>query len=55
LDRSSITANGFDTDRAFMLVEVADDQMYFEAVSRAGKVVDSGVIQRQQVASATKP
>jgi hypothetical protein len=55
LDRSSITANGFDADRAFMLVEVADDQMYFEAVSRTGKVVDSGVIQRQQVASATKP
>jgi predicted phosphodiesterase len=55
LDRSNITANGFDTDRAFMLVEVADDQMYFEAVSRTGKVVDSGVIQRQQAASAAKP
>ena len=55
LDRSDITANGFDSDRAFMLVEVADDQMYFEAVSRAGKVVDSGVIQRQQAASAAKP
>nr|MDP9146665.1 metallophosphoesterase [Acidobacteriota bacterium] len=50
LDRSSITANGFDTDRAFMLVEVAGDQMFFETVSRAGKVVDSGVIQRQQTA-----
>ncbi|HEV7511709.1 MAG TPA: metallophosphoesterase [Candidatus Acidoferrum sp.] len=55
LDRSSITANGFDTDQAFMLVEVADDQMYFEAVSRTGKVVDSGVIQRQQAATAAKP
>src|ERR1700675_1007999 len=55
LERSNITANGFDSDRAFMLVEVADDQMYFEAVSRAGKVVDSGVIQRQQAASAAKP
>jgi 3',5'-cyclic AMP phosphodiesterase CpdA len=55
LDRSNITAAGFDTDRAFMLVEVADDQMYFETVSRTGKVVDSGVIQRQQAASAAKP
>src|ERR1700731_4693333 len=55
LERSSITAAGFDTDRAFMLVEIAEDQMYFETVSRTGTVVDSGVIQRQQAASATKP
>src|ERR1700675_1393534 len=51
LERSSITAAGFDTDRAFMMVEIADDQMYFETVSRTGTVVDSGVIQRQQAAS----
>jgi hypothetical protein len=55
LERSSITANGFDTDRAFMLVEIAADQMYFETVSRTGNVVDSGVIQRQQAAAAAKP
>jgi predicted MPP superfamily phosphohydrolase len=55
LERSSITAAGFDTDRAFMLVEIAEDQMYFETVSRTGTVVDSGVIQRQQAASAAKP
>ncbi|MDQ1407341.1 MAG: hypothetical protein QOG55_2970 [Acidobacteriaceae bacterium] len=55
LDRSSITAAGFDTDRAFMMVEIADDQMYFETVSRTGTVVDSGVIQRQQAASVAKP
>jgi 3',5'-cyclic AMP phosphodiesterase CpdA len=52
LDRSNITANGFDTDRAFMLVEIAGDQMYFEAVSRTGKVVDSGMIDRQPAAAA---
>ncbi len=55
LDRSSITANGFDSDRAFLLVEVAGDQMYFEAVSRLGKVVDSGVIQRQQTVQQAAP
>jgi hypothetical protein len=48
LDRSSITANGFDTDQAFMMIEIADNEMYFETVSRTGKTVDSGVIQRQQ-------
>jgi 3',5'-cyclic AMP phosphodiesterase CpdA len=51
LDRSSITANGFDSDRSFLLVEVTSDQMYFEAVTRTGKVVDSGVITRQQAAA----
>jgi 3',5'-cyclic AMP phosphodiesterase CpdA len=52
LDRSSITANGFDSDQAFMMVEIADDDMYFETVSRTGKTVDSGVIHRQQAAAA---
>jgi 3',5'-cyclic AMP phosphodiesterase CpdA len=51
LDRSRITAAGFDTDRAFMLVEIAGDEMYFETVSRTGKTVDSGVIRRQQAAA----
>lgn len=54
LDRSSITANGFDTDQAFMLVEIAGDEMYFETVSRMGKTVDSGIIHRQ-LAAAAKP
>jgi 3',5'-cyclic AMP phosphodiesterase CpdA len=54
LDRSDITAAGFDTDRAFLLIEIADDQMYFEAVSRTGKVVDTGTIQRQQSINPSK-
>ena len=44
---SDITAKGFDTDRAFMVVEIAGDKMYFNAVSRLGEVVDSGVIERR--------
>jgi len=44
---SDITAKGFDTDRAFMVVEIAGDRMYFNAVSRLGEVVDSGVIARR--------
>jgi predicted MPP superfamily phosphohydrolase len=54
LDRSDITAAGFDTDRAFLLIEIADDQLYFEAVSRTGKVVDTGTIQRQQSINPSK-
>jgi hypothetical protein len=46
------TARGFDSDRHFMLVEIDRDRMYFQAVSRPGRVVDSGVIQRDPPASA---
>lgn len=46
------TAKGFDTDQAFAMVEIADDEMYFQAVSRTGQTVDSGVIQRQPKAAA---
>jgi hypothetical protein len=31
-----------------MLVEVADDQMYFQVITRTGETVDSGVLSRQQ-------
>lgn len=44
---SNITAKGFDTDQAFMAVEISGDRMYFNAISRLGKVVDSGVIERR--------
>ena len=46
LARSAITAKGFDTDRSFMMIEIAGDDMYFQTTSRTGVVVDSGVIQR---------
>lgn len=46
LRHSPDVAKGFDTDRAFLLVEIAGDQMYFQAVSRTGETVDSGVIDR---------
>lgn len=46
LSRSPITAKGFDTDRSFMMIEVAGDDLYFQATSRLGAVVDSGIIHR---------
>ena len=45
---SPITAAGNDTDLVFLAAEIAGDQMHFNAVSRTGVVVDSGVIQRRQ-------
>jgi predicted MPP superfamily phosphohydrolase len=44
---SSMTAAYFDQDQSFMLVEIAGDEMFFQAVSRTGTTVDSGTIRRQ--------
>jgi predicted phosphodiesterase len=51
-DNSGITARGFDTDRSFTLIEIVEDQMFFETISRVGQVVDSGAIVRREVAVA---
>jgi 3',5'-cyclic AMP phosphodiesterase CpdA len=44
---SNQTAAAFDQDQSFMVVEVSGSEMFFEAISRTGKTVDSGVIRRQ--------
>ena len=49
------TAAFFDQDQSFMLVEIAGDEMYFETISRTGKTVDSGTIQRQAKTSQNSP
>ena len=49
IDKSTgLTALGFDTDRAFLVAEIIDDQLYFNAISRTGAVIDSGVIERRK-------
>ena len=40
------TAAFFDQDLSFMLLEVIGTNLHFQAVSRTGKTVDSGVIER---------
>ncbi len=46
LARSAITDKGFDSDRSFMLIEIAGDEMYFQTISRTGDKVDEGVVHR---------
>ena len=43
---SPVLARAFDADRAFLLAEIEDDRLVFNAVSREGMVVDSGAILR---------
>ena len=47
--KSGLTAKGFDTDLAFMAAEISGDQMYFNAISRLGQTVDSGVLTRRKI------
>jgi hypothetical protein len=54
IDRNSgLTEVGFDTDYSFMLVEIAGREMSFQAISRTGRTVDSGVIRLDAPAEAT--
>lgn len=45
---SPLTDKAFDQDLHFMLFEVVDDQMYFQAISRTGETIDTGVMARQK-------
>ena len=42
-----MTAVAFDQDQTFMLIEIVGDDLFFQAISRTGRVVDSGVIHRR--------
>ena len=44
---SALTDKGFDDDQAFLAVEIDDDVMYFQAISRTGRTVDSGTFTRR--------
>jgi hypothetical protein len=46
--RSTITAAGNDTTQVFLAAEILGDAMTFNAVSRTGQIVDSGVVQRRK-------
>ena len=48
VNRSPTTAAAFDQDQTFMLVEIGEDVLNFETISRTGGVVDSGIIARRE-------
>ena len=55
LRKSALTEVGFDTDRTFMLMEVAGDELFFQTITRAGTTIDKGVIRRREVSSTIGP
>ena len=42
VSRSNVIARAYDNDFHFMLIEIADEGFYFQAINRAGKTVDAG-------------
>lgn len=52
---SALTAKGFDRDCHFMLVEISGDDLYYQAISRTGTTVDSGVFHRPGALAAASP
>jgi hypothetical protein len=51
---SPLTAKAFDEDMSFMLVEVDENEMHFQVVSRTGETVDSGIIVHQRKSNQTR-
>lgn len=48
--QTPLTARGFDEDHAFLMIEVAGNEIRFRAVSRTGQTVDFGLIHRKETA-----
>jgi len=46
LTQTQLTAKGFDTGYTFMIVEIAGDDMYYQAITDTGATVDSGSVRR---------
>jgi len=43
---TGLTDVGFDRDYHFMLVEISGDELFYQAISRTGATIDSGVVKR---------
>jgi 3',5'-cyclic AMP phosphodiesterase CpdA len=47
IEKTDLTAKGFDQGYSFMAVEITGDEFHYQAISDLGKTIDSGVIKRQ--------
>ena len=51
LKQTNLTEMGYDKDCSFLTVEIAGDEMFFQAISRTGVTIDSGSIVRARAAA----
>jgi hypothetical protein len=50
---SRMTARRYDSDQAFLAVEIIGNQMFFNAISREGSIVDSGILTPRRTEAST--
>ena len=55
LKKTDFTAAGYDKDLSFLSIEISGDDLFFQAISRTGAIVDSGTIRRLVESSAVAP
>ncbi|MGH7553259.1 MAG: metallophosphoesterase family protein [Longimicrobiales bacterium] len=46
IDRTGLTAFGYDQGFTFMLVEIVGDEMFFQAITERGQTIDSGMVRK---------
>jgi 3',5'-cyclic AMP phosphodiesterase CpdA len=54
IERSPLTAKGYDQGYTFMIVEIDGDEMHFQAITDRGGTVDSGIIRREKPSNITQ-
>ena len=53
IQKTDLTAKGWDEGHSFMLMEIAGDDLYFQTISSAGTSIDSGSVHRVGKVEAT--
>ena len=46
IQKTQLTAQGFDREEHFILIEITEERLYFQAISRRGETIDSGYLIR---------
>jgi hypothetical protein len=54
IGESAMTAKGFDQGYAFMLVEIAGNEMHFQTLDADGKTVDGGIVRRREATTTSR-
>ena len=53
-DQSNVIARAYDRDYHFMLAEITDDGVFFQAINRVGETIDAGVLSQPTVDTADR-
>ena len=46
IQKTQLTAQGFDREEHFILIEIVGERLYFQAISRRGEIIDNGYLIR---------